>query len=100
MDKNKIKNIVLRVEAIIGFIAVILGIISTIYVWDEGLYVGTLMMVITGIISVFLGVKELIVPMDNMLQWLPLFYIIIRRTFFFLNLALCAFVLGTFTDLI
>lgn len=100
MEKNKIKNIVLRVEIIIGVLAVILGLGSTIYVWNEGYFVGTLMMVVTGMISVFLGVKELVAPVDNMLQWLPLFFIIIRRTFFFLNLVLCAFVVGTFTNLI
>lgn len=100
MEKNKIKNIILRVELIIGVFALILGLASTIYVWSEGYFVGTLMMVVTGAISIFLGAKELIVPVDNMLQWLPLFFIIIRRTFFFLNLVLCAFVIGTFTNLI
>ncbi|MCQ2108795.1 MAG: hypothetical protein MJZ05_08550 [Fibrobacter sp.] len=100
MEKNKIKNIILRVEIIIGVFAVLLGLGSTIYVWNEGYFVGTLMMVVTGAISVFLGVKELIAPVDNMLQWLPLFFIIMRRTFFFLNLVLCAFVVGTFTNLI
>ncbi len=100
MDTKKIKNIVLRVEIIIGVFALILGIGSTIYVWNEGYFVGTLMMVVTSLISIFLGVKELVAPVDNMTQWLPLFFIIIRRTFFFLNLVLCAFVIGTFTNLI
>ncbi len=100
MEKSKIKNIILRVEIIIGVLAVLMGLGSTIYVWDEGYFVGTLMMVVTGLISVFLGIKELVVPVDNMLQWMPLFFIIIRRTFFFLNLVLCAFVVGTFTNLI
>ncbi len=100
MDMNKIKNIVLRVEIIIGVFALILGAASTIYVWNEGYFVGTLMMVVTSLISIFLGVKELVTPVDNMTQWLPLFFIIIRRTFFFLNLVLCAFVIGTFTNLI
>ncbi len=100
MDKTKIKNIVLRVEIIIGIIAMLMGLGVTIWVWSEGYFVGTLMMVVTGLISVFLGIKELIAPMDNMLQWLPLFYIVVRRTFFFLNLVLCALVLGTLTNLL
>lgn len=100
MDKTKIKNIVLRVEIIIGFIAMLMGLGVTIWVWNEGYFMGTLMMVVTGLISIFLGVKELIAPMDNMLQWLPLFYIVVRRTFFFLNLVLCALVLGTLTNLL
>lgn len=100
IDKKEFKNIVLRVEIIIGVIAMIFGAGLTIYVWNEGYFVGALMMVITGLISVFLGIKELIAPMDNMLQWLPLFFIVVRRTFFFLNLVLCAMVLGTVTNLL
>lgn len=98
--KKQFKNMVLRVEVIIGIIAVVLGVGATILVWSEGYYVGTLMMVVTGIISVFLGIKELVSPMDNMLQWLPLFFIVMRRTFFFLNLVLCALVIGTVTNLL
>lgn len=94
------KNIILRIEIIIGVIAMLMGVGVTIWVWNEGYFVGTLMMVVTGMISVFLGIKELVAPMDNMLQWLPLFYIIVRRTFFFLNLVLCALVLGTITQLL
>ena len=100
MDKTKIKNIVLRVEIIIGIISMIFGAVLTIMVWGEGYYIGALMLVITGMISVFLGAKELIAPMDNMLQWLPLFYIVVRRTFFFLNLVLCALVIGTMGNLL
>ncbi|MCQ2098448.1 MAG: hypothetical protein MJY87_10985 [Fibrobacter sp.] len=100
MDKTKIKNIVLRVEIIIGIISMIFGAVLTIMVWGEGYYIGALMLVITGLISVFLGAKELIAPMDNMLQWLPLFYIVVRRTFFFLNLVLCALVIGTMGNLL
>lgn len=91
---------VLRVEIIIGVVAMIMGAALTVYVWSEGYFVGALMMVVTGLISVFLGLKELIAPMDNMLQWLPLFFIVVRRTFFFLNLVLCAMVVGTATNLL
>jgi len=100
IDKKQIKNIILRVEIIIGVIAMIFGAGLTIYVWGEGYFIGALMMIITGMISVFLGVKELMFPMDNMLQWLPLFFIVVRRTFFFLNLVLCAMVVGTVTNLL
>lgn len=100
VDKKTLKNIILRVEIIIGLIASLLGAGLTIFVWGEGYFVGALMMVVTGLISVFLGIKELIAPMDNMLQWLPLFFIVVRRTFFFLNLVLCAMVVGTVTNLL
>lgn len=100
VDKKTLKNIILRVEIIIGLIASLLGAGLTVFVWGEGYFVGALMMVVTGLISVFLGIKELIAPMDNMLQWLPLFFIVVRRTFFFLNLVLCAMVVGTVTNLL
>ena len=100
IQKKDWKNIVLRIEVIIGIISMVLGAVLTVLVWSEGYYMGALMLVVTGMISVFLGVKELLAPMDNMLQWLPLFYIVVRRTFFFLNLVLCALVIGTMTNLI
>lgn len=100
IDRKPLKNIVLRVEVIIGVIAMILGAVLTILFLGEGYFVGALMMVITGLISVFLGIKELVAPVDNMLQWLPLFYIVVRRTFFFLNVVLCALVVGTVTNLL
>lgn len=100
IQSQKIKNIILRVEIIIGLIAVLFGIGLTVMVWSEGYFIGALMLIVTGSISVFLGIKELVAPMDNMLQWLPLFFIIVRRTFFFLNVVLCALVIGTMTRLI
>lgn len=100
IDKKKFKNIVLRVEIIIGIISMIFGAGLTVLVWGDGYFVGALMLVVTGLISVFLGVKELVAPMDNMFQWLPLFFIIVRRAFFFLNVVLCALVIGTMTQLI
>lgn len=100
IDKKSIKNIILRVEVIIGIISMILGAGLTIFVWGEGYFIGALMMVVTGLISVFLGIKELVAPIDNMLQWQPLFFIVARRTFFFLNLVLCSLVVGTITNLL
>ncbi len=87
-------------EIIIGLIAMIFGIGLTVMVWSEGYFIGALMLVVTGLISVFLGIKELIAPMDNMFQWLPLFFIVVRRAFFFLNVVLCALVIGTMARLI
>ena len=50
--KRKWKNIILRIEIIIGFIAVIFGIGLTVMVWKEGYFIGALMLVVTGIISI------------------------------------------------
>lgn len=96
----KWKNIVLRIEVIIGVIAVIFGLGLTVLVWKEGYFVGALMLVVTGLISIFLGLKELVVPSDNIFHWQSLLFIIVRRAFFFLNLILTALVFGTMTHLL
>ena len=98
--KRKWKNIILRIEIIIGFIAVIFGIGLTVMVWKEGYFVGALMLVVTGIISIFLGLKELVLPSDNIFHWQSLFFVIVRRAFFFLNVVLTALVFGTMTQLL
>lgn len=98
--KLKWKNIFLRIEIIIGIIAVIFGIGLTVMVWKEGYFIGALMLVVTGLISIFLGLKELVVPSDNIFHWQSLFFIIVRRAFFFLNLILTALVFGTMTHLL
>ena len=97
--KRKWKNIFLRIEVIIGVIAVIFGIGLTVMVWKEGYFVGALMLVVTGIISIFLGLKELVLPSDNIFHWQSLFFMIVRRAFFFLNVVLTALVFGTMTHL-
>ena len=100
VNQKKIKNAVLRLEIVIGIIAILFGIGLTILVWGEGYFVGALMLVVTGMISVFLGFKELLVPTDTLFHWMPLFFMIVRRAFFFLNLILTALVFGTMTKLL
>ena len=95
-----LKFMFLRVEVIIGFFAMIAGIVVTVMVWNEGYFAGALMMVLTGILNMFLAVKELVSPTDGILHWQAVFFMIVRRAMFFLNIALLALVLGTFTNLI
>ena len=97
---RKLKFMFLRVEVIIGFFAMIAGIVVTVMVWNEGYFAGALMMVLTGILNMFLAVKELVSPTDGILHWQAVFFMIVRRAMFFLNIALLALVLGTFTNLI
>jgi len=94
------KNIFLRVEIIIGVVAMIAGAVLTIMVWSDGYFPGALMLIMTGLINVFLAIKELMDPTDNILHWQPLFFLVVRRAMFFLNVVLLALVLGTMTNLI
>jgi len=91
---------ILRVEIVIGFFAIIAGAVVTFMVWEEGYFAGALMMVLTGILNIYLSVKELLDPSDSSLQWQAVFFMIVRRAMFFLNVALLVLVLGTFTNLI
>ena len=95
-----VKNIFLRVEIIIGIIAMISGAALTILVWNDGYFVGALMLVMTGLINVFLAVKELVNPTDHILHWQAIFFLIVRRAMFFLNVVLVALVIGTMFRLI
>ena len=97
---RQIKNMILRVELIIGFFAIVAGLIVTVMVWSEGYFAGALMMVLTGILNIYLAFKELVAPTDHLLHWQAVFFMIVRRAMFFLNVALLALVLGTFTNLI
>lgn len=97
---RKLKFMFLRVEVIIGFFAIIAGAVVTVMVWNEGYFAGALMMVLTGAINMFLAVKELVAPTDGILHWQAVFFMIVRRAMFFLNIALLALVLGTFMNLI
>ena len=80
---------------VIGVIAMLMGIILTVAVWNEGYFVGAMMMIVTGAISVFLGYKELVQPSDHIFHWQTLFYKIVRRSFFFLNTVLIGLVILT-----
>ena len=95
-----VKNIFLRVEIIIGVIAMISGAGLTILVWNEGYFAGALMLIMTGLINVFLAAKELVNPTDHILHWQAIFFLIVRRAMFFLNVVLVALVVGTMFRLI
>jgi hypothetical protein len=95
-----LKYMFLRVEVIIGIFAMIAGAIVTAMVWSEGYFAGALMMVLTGALNIYLAIKELVAPTDGILHWQAVFFMIVRRAMFFLNIALLALVLGTFTNLI
>lgn len=97
---RKIKNLILRVEIVIGVIAMIFGIGLTVLVWGEGFFPGALMLIVTGLINIFLAVKELLDPTDGIFHWQPLFFMIVRRAMFFLNVVLTALVFGTMTQLL
>ena len=97
---RRFKNAVLRMEIIIGFMAIIAGIVVTAMVWGEGFFPGALMMVLTGCINIFLAFKELVDPTDGIFHWQPLFFMIVRRAMFFLNVVLTALVFGTMTQLL
>ena len=95
-----VKNIFLRVEIIIGIIAMISGAGLTVLVWNEGYFAGALMLIMTGLINVFLAAKELVNPTDHILHWQAIFFLIVRRAMFFLNVVLVALVVGTMFRLI
>ena len=97
---RKIKNMILRVEIVIGVSARIFGIGLTVLVWGEGFFPGALMLIVTGLINIFLAVKELLDPTDGIVHWQPLFFMIVRRAMFFLNVVLTALVFGTMTQLL
>ena len=95
MKREYLNKLVLRIGVAIGAIAMLMGIILTVAVWNEGYFVGAMMMIVTGAISMFLGYKELVQPSDHEFHWLPLFYKIVRRSFFFLNTVLIGLVILT-----
>ena len=98
---RKIKNTFLRIEIVIGVIAMAFGIGLTVLVWgEEGFFPGAIMLVMTGLINIFLAVKELVDPTDGIFHWQPLFFMIVRRAMFFLNVVLTALVFGTMTQLL
>ena len=97
---REVKHIFMRVEIIIGIIAMIVGAWLTVLVWYEGYFPGALMLVMTGGINVFLAAKELINPTDHIFHWQAIFFLIVRRAMFFLNVVLIALVVGTMTRLL
>lgn len=97
---REVKRMFMRVEIIIGIIAMIAGAWLTVLVWSEGYFPGALMLVMTGAINAFLAAKELLNPTDHILHWQSVFFLIVRRAMFFLNVVLIALVFGTMTRLL
>ena len=97
---REVKCMFMRVEIIIGIIAMIAGAWLTVLVWSEGYFPGALMLVMTGAINAFLAAKELLNPTDHILHWQSVFFLIVRRAMFFLNVVLIALVFGTMTRLL
>ena len=95
MKLQKLNKLILRIGVVVGVIAMLMGTILTVAVWNEGYFVGAMMMIVTGAISIFLGFRELLQPSDHEFHWLPLFYKIVRRSFFFLNAVLIGLVVLT-----
>ena len=100
MKLQKLNKLILRIGVVVGVIAMLMGTILTVAVWNEGYFVGAMMMIVTGAISIFLGFKELLQPSDHVFHWLPLFYKIVRRSFFFLNAALIGLVVLTVAQML
>ena len=97
---REVKRMFMRVEIIIGIIAMIAGAWLTVLVWSEGYFPGALMLVMTGAINAFLAAKELLNPTDHILHWQSVFFLIVRRAMFFLNVVLISLVFGTMTRLL
>lgn len=86
------------VEMTIGVISMILGLWVSILVFHEGYFMGALMLVVTGLVSVVLGWKEF--KGYSGPNWQELFLKIVRRTFFFMNTMLSIVVAGTLVSMI
>ena len=67
---EKLNKLILRIGVVIGIIAMLMGTILTVSVWNEGYFVGAMMMIVTGAISAFLGFKELLQPSEIFLFWM------------------------------
>lgn len=92
----------LVVELFVGVLAVILGIVLTVLVWDTGYYPGAMMLIVTGALTLTLSSRELMhpTPKEEKNKFMNLLYTIMRRAFFFLNLMLSTLVFGTLTNLL
>ncbi len=76
----------------------VLGTWISVLVFREGYFAGALMLVVTGILSVLLGVKEYLDIKGPL--WQESFLKILRRTMLFLNLMLSAVVAGTLISML
>lgn len=85
-------------EIAVGIIAMISGLWLSILVFQEGYYLGAWMLVVTGFLSVLLGIKEYRGIKSPL--WQENFFKILRRTMLFFNLMLSAICSGTLFSLL
>ena len=86
------------VEIAVGVVSMILGAGISVLVRREGYYVGAVMLVVTGLITVVLGIKEYTGKKGPLLQ--ESFLKILRRTMLFLNTMLSIVVVGTLISML
>ncbi len=96
------KHRFLFVEIFVGVLSVILGGVLTWLVRGTGYYPGALTLMVTGSLTIVLSFKEWkhLTPAAEKLHVMNLFFTILRRAFFFLNLMLSALIVGTFTNMV
>lgn len=85
------------VEIGIGIISMILGAWISALVFRDGYFVGALMLVVTGALSVLLGIREY--KKIKGPAWQETFLKILRRTMLFLNAMLSAVIAGTLVSM-
>lgn len=85
-------------EMALGILSMILGALITALVWRQGYFVGALMLVVTGLLSLFLAWKEYHGWEGSRTQRTCI--AVLRRTFLFLNLMLCILVVLTLLSLL
>lgn len=85
-------------EMVVGIIAMISGLWLSILVFQEGYYLGAWMLVVTGFLSILLGIKEYRGVKSPL--WQETFFKILRRTMLFLNLMLSVICSGTLFSLL
>lgn len=87
-----------RLEIAVGVVAMILGIWVSALVWGVGYFLGALMLVVTGFLSVLFGIRE--ARGSRSPAWQELFIKIFRRAMLFLNLMLSLLVAGTLLSML
>lgn len=82
---------ILLIEMIVGGLAMVFGGILTWIVWNDGYFIGALMLIATGFLSCFLSWKML--GQEKGYGWQDVFFTVFRRTLFVMNLILSLFVI-------
>jgi len=91
--KPSTKKMIYMIEIVTGIVAMFLGGLISFLVWNNGYFMGALMLVVTGALSCVLGWKEWKGWTVSRTQ--ETFLVVLRRTFFFMNLMLSFLVVGT-----